>query len=43
MPQRDLPRGMLWSLAICAVVYVAVSAVMTGLVPYELLATRDPL
>ena len=43
VPQRDLPLGMLWSLAICTVVYVAVSAVMTGLVPYELLATGDPL
>jgi APA family basic amino acid/polyamine antiporter len=43
VPQRDLPRGMLWSLVICTVVYVAVSAVMTGLVPYELLATGDPL
>ncbi|HVU49680.1 MAG TPA: amino acid permease [Polyangia bacterium] len=42
-PQRDLPRGMLWSLAICTVVYVAVSAVMTGLVPYQALATGDPL
>ena len=29
-PERDLPRGMLWSLAICTVVYVAVSAVMTS-------------
>jgi APA family basic amino acid/polyamine antiporter len=43
VPQRDLPRGMLWSLAICTVVYVAVSAVMTGLVPYQMLATGDPL
>jgi len=43
VPQRDLPRGMLWSLGICTVVYVAVSAVMTGLVPYEQLATGDPL
>jgi APA family basic amino acid/polyamine antiporter len=42
-PQRDLPRGMLWSLAICTVVYVAVAAVMTGLVPYAQLATGDPL
>jgi APA family basic amino acid/polyamine antiporter len=42
-PERDLPRGMLWSLAICTVVYVAVSAVMTGLVPSEMLATGDPL
>jgi APA family basic amino acid/polyamine antiporter len=42
-PQRDLPRGMLWSLAICTVIYVAVSAVMTGLVPSSLLGTGDPL
>jgi APA family basic amino acid/polyamine antiporter len=34
---------MLWSLGICTIVYVAVSAVMTGLVPYEQLATGDPL
>ncbi len=42
-PQRDLPRGMLWSLAICTVLYVAVAAVMTGLVPSAELATGDPL
>jgi APA family basic amino acid/polyamine antiporter len=42
-PQRDLPRGMLWSLAICTVVYVAVALVMTGLVPWQQLATGDPL
>jgi basic amino acid/polyamine antiporter, APA family len=42
-PQRDLPRGMLWSLGICTVLYVAVSAVMTGLVPASQLATGDPL
>jgi APA family basic amino acid/polyamine antiporter len=42
-PQRDLPRGMLWSLGLCAVIYVAVGAVMTGLVPSAQLATGDPL
>ncbi|MDB4979680.1 MAG: putative permease [Myxococcales bacterium] len=42
-PQRDLPRGMLWSLAICTVLYVAVAAVMTGLVPAAELGTGDPL
>ena len=42
-PQRDLPRGMLWSLGICTVLYVAVAAVMTGLVPASELATGDPL
>jgi basic amino acid/polyamine antiporter, APA family len=42
-PQRDLPRGMLWSLGLCAVIYVAVAAVMTGLVPWSALGTGDPL
>jgi basic amino acid/polyamine antiporter, APA family len=34
-PQRDLPRGILGSLAICTVLYVLVSGVMVGLVPYK--------
>jgi APA family basic amino acid/polyamine antiporter len=42
-PERDLPRGMFWSLGICAVLYVAVAMVMTGLVPSAELATGDPL
>jgi APA family basic amino acid/polyamine antiporter len=42
-PQRDLPRGMIASLVICSVLYVAVAAVMTGLVPYAELNTGDPL
>ncbi len=42
-PQRDVPRGMIASLAICSVVYVAVAAVMTGLVPWRDLGGGDPL
>jgi APA family basic amino acid/polyamine antiporter len=42
-PQRDLPRGMIGSLVICSILYIAVAAVMTGLVPYRLLDTGDPL
>jgi APA family basic amino acid/polyamine antiporter len=34
-PQRDLPRGILGSLAVCTVLYVLVSGVMVGLVPYR--------
>jgi APA family basic amino acid/polyamine antiporter len=34
-PQRDLPRGILWSLAVCAVIYVLVSATLTGMVKYD--------
>jgi APA family basic amino acid/polyamine antiporter len=42
-PQRDLPRAMIASLLICSVLYIAVAAVMTGLVPYTALDTGDPL
>jgi basic amino acid/polyamine antiporter, APA family len=34
-PQRDMPLGILGSLAICTVLYVLVSGVMVGLVPYK--------
>ncbi len=34
-PQRDVPIGILASLAICTVLYVAVAAVLTGMVPYK--------
>jgi APA family basic amino acid/polyamine antiporter len=42
-PQKDLPRGMMWSLGLCAVLYVCVGGVMTGLVPAAELAAGDPL
>lgn len=42
-PQRTMPRGILWGLAICTVIYVIVGAVATGLVPYEQLKSSDPL
>ncbi|MFT4196497.1 MAG: amino acid permease [Pseudoxanthomonas sp.] len=42
-PQRDLPIGMLLSLAICTVLYVAMAAVMTGLVPFAQLGTDEPV
>jgi APA family basic amino acid/polyamine antiporter len=34
-PQRDMPRGILGSLAICTVLFVVVSGVMVGVVPYR--------
>jgi basic amino acid/polyamine antiporter, APA family len=34
-PQRDMPRGILGSLAVCTVLFVLVSGVMVGLVPYK--------
>jgi len=42
-PKRDLPVGILGSLAICTVVYVAVAAVLTGMVPWTKLNTAEPL
>ena len=42
-PQRDLPVGMLASLAICTVLYIAMAAVMTGLTPYSQLGTDEPV
>ena len=34
-PQRDLPRGMIYSLVICTVVYILLSLVLTGTVHYK--------
>ncbi|HUH30397.1 MAG TPA: amino acid permease [Rhodanobacter sp.] len=42
-PQRDLPIGILASLAICTVLYIAMAAVMTGLTSYTLLGTDQPV
>ncbi|MFD7923484.1 amino acid permease [Streptomyces sp. NPDC059740] len=42
-PQRDVPRGILGSLAICTLLYVAVSLVVTGMQKYSDLSTDAPL
>ncbi len=42
-PQRDLPRGMMWALIICTVLYVTIALVLTGMVKYDTLAVGDPL
>jgi len=42
-PQRNVPAGILISLAICTVLYIIVAAVLTGLVPYPQLATAEPV
>ncbi len=42
-PSRDLPIGILGSLAICTVIYVAVALVLTGMVPWDKLGVADPL
>jgi len=42
-PRRDMPIGLLGSLAICTLLYVLVSYVLTGIVPYDKLNVADPI
>ena len=42
-PQRDLPKGMMYSLLICTVLYILVALVLTGMVHYSELKVDDPL
>ncbi len=42
-PQRDMPIGILGSLVICTILYIAVSLVLTGLVSYKSLNVAQPV
>lgn len=42
-PQRTLPIGIIGSLVISTVLYIAVCAVMVGLVPYQMLDSPSPI
>lgn len=42
-PQRDLPKAMIYCLVICAVLYVLITLVLTGMVNYTELNVKDPL
>ncbi|QCO67614.1 amino acid permease [Luteimonas yindakuii] len=42
-PQRDMPIGILGSLALCTVIYIAVCAVLTGMTPFTELNTAKPV
>lgn len=42
-PQRDLPRGMIYSLVICTVIYIVLALILTGMVSYQYLGVDDPL
>jgi basic amino acid/polyamine antiporter, APA family len=42
-PQKDMPLGILGSLAICTLLYVLVSVVITGIVPFDRLNVPDPI
>ena len=42
-PQRDVPLGILYSLAVCTVLYISVAAVLTGLVPVSQIDIHAPV
>ena len=42
-PQRDLAMGIMGALAVCTVLYVAVAAVLTGMIPYRQINEAAPL
>jgi APA family basic amino acid/polyamine antiporter len=42
-PNRDVPIGIVGSLIICTVLYIAVAAVLTGVVPYSTLNNSEPV
>ena len=42
-PARDMPFGIIMSLLICTVLYIALSAVMTGMAPWQTLGTPEPM
>ena len=42
-PQRDMPIGILGSLALCTLIYIVVSGVLTGIMPYYQLGTAKPV
>ena len=42
-PQKDMPIGIIGSLLICTVLYILVSAIATGIVPYRELDVPDPI
>ncbi|MGH8237443.1 MAG: amino acid permease [Steroidobacteraceae bacterium] len=42
-PQRDLPIGILGTLGLCTLIYIAVAAVLTGVVSFKQLGVPDPL
>lgn len=42
-PQQDLPKGMIYSLVICTILYILIALVLTGMVSYTELNVSDPL
>ncbi len=42
-PQKNMPIGIIASLLVCTILYIAVSAILTGIVPYQKLDVKNPV
>ncbi|MFC7393908.1 amino acid permease [Scopulibacillus cellulosilyticus] len=42
-PQRNLPIGIISALTICTFLYIIVSSILTGIVPFDKLGVKDPV
>ncbi|EOO57689.1 amino acid transporter [Bacillus cereus VD196] len=42
-PQRNMPIGIIASLSICTILYIVVSLILTGIVPYDQLGVKNPV
>jgi APA family basic amino acid/polyamine antiporter len=42
-PKRDMPIAIIASLVVCTIIYMAVAAILTGMLPYQQLNTAEPL
>lgn len=42
-PQRNMPIGIIASLAVCTLLYIAVALILTGIVPYDQLGVKNPV
>ncbi len=42
-PKKDVPTGIMWSLVLCTILYIIVSAIITGMVPYNEINIDAPI
>lgn len=42
-PQKNMPIGLIASLGICTILYIVVAAILTGIVPYDMLGVKNPV
>ena len=42
-PEKDLPKGIMWAIIICTILYIIIALVLTGMIKYDQLRVGDPL